>query len=777
MDNNKESLLSAFFEIHYLQVIGKKGEALHLLRSTIKGHSTCLIEHTLWVWLLSEHILRFKEDNLLSEFNDFISDCVDLIEKNWNVPQKHIYLSLKDDCFTIHLAIYYASLVNLRNLGYRPGIQQTATAIRDQVFKKQLKGGMVICSPNHPFASTDLLLSVLPFGLFSPEDLVMVEAVKEMEHTLVQHEKVLESPKSSEHSNLSTALLSLYFLEKGDIAKSNDYRKLIKDYSQLATSYFEKLIDYYRSRQKIGFPVTHEPFGNGNKYEPQVYERFPQIPIENEEVIIQFTAPYSKGTSAFVHINSKITTRVVEAIYISEEKPYWKANIGGFYAHEEVSYYIEWKEDGKSVLSSTYNFYPLEIVDIWELLGCKGNDTTYLWWSGSGKISFVLCLDTDQKTMCFQRDKMRNENATFTDINDILSKEGLPKFYIKRNHAPIRLFLDRFGNWQDLSIRFFSPANERFFGMGERYHQLEYRGEELDCYVYNQYRDQSARTYLPIPFFISSLQYGFHVKTSGYTRFNFAKTNDEVLDISISLNQEEKTSIQFFTGTPLDIVSTFTKRTGSAEMLPVWAFGPWMSSNNWDRDEVVREQVRKTTELQIPATVLVLEQWSDETTYYIFNDAIYEPTDGSFALSYEEYTYPEWGRWPNPKELVDYINKQGMEVILWQIPIIKYLNRQHHPQKDNDEAHMIKKNYFIKDFNNKPYRIPEGWFKESLLMDFSNPEGVKWWFEKRKYLLDIGIAGFKTDGGEMVFGDHLQFADGRMGSNMRNEYPNDYIKA
>lgn len=81
-------------------------------------------------------------------------------------------------------------------------------------------------------------------------------------------------------------------------------------------------------------------------------------------------------------------------------------------------------------------------------------------------------------------------------------------------------------------------------------------------------------------------------------------------------------------------------------MLPVWAFGPWMSSNNWDRDEVVREQIKRTTDLKIPSTVFVLEQWSDETTYYIFNDAIYEPTDGEGALKYEDYVFPEWGRWP-----------------------------------------------------------------------------------------------------------------------------------
>lgn len=46
------------------------------------------------------------------------------------------------------------------------------------------------------------------------------------------------------------------------------------------------------------------------------------------------------------------------------------------------------------------------------------------------------------------------------------------------------------------------------------------------------------------------------------------------------------------------------------------------------------------------------------------------------------------------------------------------------------------------------------------------------------HLLDeIGIDGFKTDGGECIYGSDLQFADGRDGATMRNEYSNAYVHA
>ena len=37
-----------------------------------------------------------------------------------------------------------------------------------------------------------------------------------------------------------------------------------------------------------------------------------------------------------------------------------------------------------------------------------------------------------------------------------------------------------------------------------------------------------------------------------------------------------------------------------------------------------------------------------------------------------------------------------------------------------------------------------------MIPDFTNPETSRTWFGKRQYLLDMGVDGFKTDGGEFV---------------------------
>ena len=76
------------------------------------------------------------------------------------------------------------------------------------------------------------------------------------------------------------------------------------------------------------------------------------------------------------------------------------------------------------------------------------------------------------------------------------------------------------------------------------------------------------------------------------------------------------------------------------------------------------------------------------------------------------------------------------------------------------------------------YRIPEEhWFSGSLLPDFSKKETRDWWFSKRQYLLDMGVDGFKTDGGEFVLTDEAAVEDGRTGKELRNAFVEDYIRA
>ena len=60
-----------------------------------------------------------------------------------------------------------------------------------------------------------------------------------------------------------------------------------------------------------------------------------------------------------------------------------------------------------------------------------------------------------------------------------------------------------------------------------------------------------------------------------------------------------------------------------------------------------------------PATVLVVESWSDEATFYLFNDTEHEPVPGVTARSPNEVVR-HGGRWPDPRALVDWLHERGI---------------------------------------------------------------------------------------------------------------------
>jgi alpha-glucosidase (family GH31 glycosyl hydrolase) len=202
-----------------------------------------------------------------------------------------------------------------------------------------------------------------------------------------------------------------------------------------------------------------------------------------------------------------------------------------------------------------------------------------------------------------------------------------------------------------------------------------------------------------------------------------------------------------------------------------------MSGNEWNSQARVMEQVRKTIEHHIPATVLVIEAWSDEATFYVWNDARYAPRPADEPFSYSDFTFPSDGRWPDPKGMIEELHHLGIRVLLWQIPVMKK-GEAPHPQSDADEAYMLEKGYYVREADGRPYHVRPFWFHDGLVLDFTNPEAVQWWLSKRAYLLDeLGIDGFKTDGGEHLWGRNLRFADGRRGDELWNLYPNLYVGA
>jgi alpha-D-xyloside xylohydrolase len=308
------------------------------------------------------------------------------------------------------------------------------------------------------------------------------------------------------------------------------------------------------------------------------------------------------------------------------------------------------------------------------------------------------------------------------------------------------------------------------YGLGEKFDDINQKGHTCINQVEEKFCNQGDKTYCSVPFFFTDCGWGLFVETDCVTSFEFG---DE-----IRIQFPAKDNAFLFLGKPVEIVSEFNHYLGQIDTPPKYAFGPWISANRWNCQEDVEKTVENLEKYDFPATVLVLEAWSDEATFYIWNGAKYREKTGKDAFRYEDFDFSESAYWKDPKRMVESLNKKGIHTVLWQIPVYKKMEDGiEHLQNKMDEEYAIEEKLCLYRTDGTPYRIPEGnWFAGSLVPDFSNPETKEAWFAKRQYLLDMGVSGFKTDGGEFIYEDALVSHDRKSGKELKNTYCQQYVK-
>ena len=291
------------------------------------------------------------------------------------------------------------------------------------------------------------------------------------------------------------------------------------------------------------------------------------------------------------------------------------------------------------------------------------------------------------------------------------------------------------------------------FGTGERFDAVNQQGRHTNGNVTEHFTHQGDQTYLPVPFFMTEQGWGCLCDSAVPVGIDFADGTIEML------RETEGTTLaedRILFGSIRDQMKRYSELTGTPVLPPEWAFGVWISGNGWNDDAEVDQQLEAVKKYQYPASVMVLEQWSDERTFHIWHKE----------------------HFPDPSGTVRRIREAGMHLILWQIPVIKFeWDGESGPDLELETKEAIEKQYAVRYPDGTPYRITERWFHNSLLPDFTNPETVKWWFDKRKYLLDLGVEGFKTDGGEFLFDKRTRLYDGTGGRAAHNLYPLLYEKA
>ncbi|MEW2384663.1 TIM-barrel domain-containing protein [Micromonospora sp. NPDC047707] len=316
-------------------------------------------------------------------------------------------------------------------------------------------------------------------------------------------------------------------------------------------------------------------------------------------------------------------------------------------------------------------------------------------------------------------------------------------------------------------------------GFGERYHALDQRGHLLDATVFEQYKRQGHRTYLPMPFaVVVGGGWGFHVVTSRRTWYDVGASRPDRILVEAEVDPATPVlPLHLYTGEPAEVVRKFLTETGQPPIPPAWVFRPWMSGNEWNTQTRVLAEVRRSLAEGIPVGAVVIEAWSDEATFVAFRDARYEVHPDGAPHRLADFEFPTDGAWPDPKAMIDELHEAGVKVLLWQIPLIP-TDRGDDGQLAADLTILAERGYAVREADGSPHRNRGWWFPGALLPDWTNPEARRWWLDKRRYLVEeLGVDGFKTDGGEHPWGHDLRYFDGSRGDQGNNLFPVRYAAA
>ncbi|CAN5530389.1 hypothetical protein BH09CHL1_BH09CHL1_08630 [soil metagenome] len=495
--------------------------------------------------------------------------------------------------------------------------------------------------------------------------------------------------------------------------------------------------------------IIHQPTGIDHPYEPFFQERRPRDPSAGDMVVLGFLSKPGNAVET-VRVdwtrNERPQTPIfARAIQRGTDEDRWLVELGVVEGGDVVHYAFSANAaDGRKAETPAFEF------------------TTRSWFfATSSQIAF-----SDNSRIVIGQDRLADDRGM------ILIQETEENTL----EAAVRV---QYEGAKIVAVELIAPLaiDERLVGFGERFDAVDQRGRALDIAVYEQYKNQGNRTYMPVPFMISSNGYGLLVEGTTRVEFDLGRAIPDRWRCVIDAPPSGEVSFRFFTGVPDDIVRELTALTGRPEPMPEWAYGLWMSANEWNTQARVELEVAQTIEYEIPATVLVIEAWSDETTFYIWNGAKYQPRLGLDRPSLADFSFPADGPWPNPTKMVEDLRSKGIRTVLWQIPALKDAEEAH-TQHDSDVEHAVAERFVLENSDGSPYRNPFFWFKNALIPDFSSQQATEWWMNKRAYLLDeMGIDGFKTDGSEHLAGRDLRATNGMHGDELVNAYPNLYVSA
>ncbi len=290
-------------------------------------------------------------------------------------------------------------------------------------------------------------------------------------------------------------------------------------------------------------------------------------------------------------------------------------------------------------------------------------------------------------------------------------------------------------------------VGEKLYGMGERFTPFVRNGQTVD--IWNEDGGTSSEiSYKNIPFYLSTNSYGVLVDDTGPVSFEVC--SEAVTKVQFSVPGQSLDFILIGAPDRKGVLSRYTALAGRPALPPAWTFGLWLSSSfttSYD-EKTVASFVDGMRERNIPLRVFHFD---------------------CFWMRENEWCGFEWDRdmFPDVEGMLARMHEKGLKICVWINPYLA----QHSPAFDE----AAEKGYLLKKSDGDIWQW-DLWQAGLAVVDFTNPEAVKWYQAKLRRLMDQGVDCFKTDFGERIPTDVVYY-DGSDPQRMHNYYTYLYNKA
>ena len=289
-------------------------------------------------------------------------------------------------------------------------------------------------------------------------------------------------------------------------------------------------------------------------------------------------------------------------------------------------------------------------------------------------------------------------------------------------------------------------VGECVYGLGERFTPFIKNGQVVD--LWNEDGGTSSElAYKNVPFYLTNRGYG--VLINHPERVSLEVGSEKVERVQFSVPGEVLDYCLIYGPTPKEVLERYTALTGRPALPPAWSFGLWLSTSfttPYD-EETVTSFIQGMADRDIPLHVFHFDCfWMKEFEWVNFQ--------------WDERVFPD------PQAMLARLKARGLHICVW---INSYIG-QRSPLFDEGMAG----GYLVKRPDGDVWQW-DRWQSGMGLVDFTTPDACRWFGDKLRALVDMGVDCFKTDFGERIPTD-VVYHDGSDPHRMHNYYTHLYNK-